>query len=448
VLSAIGCAGVLLAGLGGAFEGGGLGAPAGAALAILLAAAILWISEAVPLFVTSLLILWLNLVWLYPLLGAHDRAVSADAFTSPFFSNVILLFLGGFVLSAAFRRYGLDARIAQSVLRATGDRPSWALLGFMLTTAVLSMWMSNTATAAMMLALSAPLLEDLPRDEPFRLSLLLGIPFAANLGGLGTPIGTPPNAIAVQYLRQLGDAPSFTGWLLMAGPLLLLSFAAAYGLVSRLHPARVTVVRLPSGDPDPMTARAWWVVGVTVFTILGWLTSGLHGWSSGTVALVPVVVFFGFGILPSSEFRGLPWDVLILAGGGLSLGVAVSESGLATWVVGHIPVEGVSKPLVAAAFSVTAAIMSTVMSNTATANLLIPVVLGLPDELQRPLLCVVAFSCSVSMALPVTTPPNAMAFASGQLSVRQLVVPGVVLSVLGVGLTLASLAWWTLLDLV
>lgn len=419
---------------------------AGVALSILLVAAIFWIAEPVPLFVTGFLILLLNIVWMTPVLVADGSDIASSAFMSPFFSDVILLFLGGFVLSAAFQKYGIDERIADAVLHRTGDRPAMVLGGVMVTTAVLSMWMSNTATTAMMLGLSGPLLSSVDRLDPFRKSLLLGIPFAANLGGLGTPIGTPPNAIAMQWLRQDGTPIAFGTWIVMAAPMLMALLLAAWFLLLRVHRTelrRITATET-SETLDESGPGTRLVIGVTVVTILGWLTNAIHGLSTGTVALLPVLVFFGARILSSDDFRQLPWDVLFLAGGGLSLGVSVSESGLAEYGVSLVPIE--AAPLViAGGFAVVASLLSTFMSNTATANLLIPVAAGLPAELQRPVLCVVAFSCSVSMALPVTTPPNAIAFGSGSLQVKDMASLGSIMTVLGIVCALLSTVWWRMI---
>ena len=440
---------VLILGAGGKFHAWlGMSPASGVALTLLLVAAVLWISELVPLFVTSVLILFLNVVWVVPALKADGINVGAADFMAPFFSDVILLFLGGFVLSAAFQRYSVDERIAQWVLRRTGTAPPMVLVGIMMTTAFLSMWMSNTATTAMMLGLARPVLAGVRVDDPFRKAIGLGIPFAANLGGLGTPIGTPPNAIAVQFMNESGSAPSFATWIAMAAPMLLVLLALAWGLLLRLYPARVDVVDLPDerGVEPGLNSRL--VVVIALLTIGGWLTSSLHGLSTGVVALVPVMTFYGLRILNPEDFRRLPWDVLILAGGGLSLGVAVSTSGLAEWAARLVPVEQAPPFVVALGFGLIAGLMSTFMSNTATANLLIPVVIGMPGHLEGPLLCVVAFSCSVSMALPITTPPNAMAFSSGNITVKDMVGPGAILTLVGIAAAVASVSWWKALGAV
>ena len=435
--------GLLIAGLLGSWSSLlGLSEAAGLALSVLGVAGLLWTTEALPLFVTSFLVLFLNLALLSPALPEVD----GEQFIAPFFSNVVLLFLGGFVLSAGLQKHGLGRRIAIWVLDRTGPRPKRVLAGFMGTTAVLSMWMSNTATTAMMLGLAAPILDDLDEDEPFRTALLLGVAFAANLGGLGTPIGTPANAIAMQYLDRAALRVSFLGWLGMALPMLSVLLVFAWWLLARSFPPKAKDLALGI-ERRKLSGQAPLVGATALVTILGWLTGDLHGLSSGTVALIPVLVLFGSQALATSDFRGLPWDVLMLAGGGLSLGVAVSSSGLADDIVGLVPTEAAGF-VVTASFSVLACGVSTVMSNTATANLLVPVALGLPADMVKAVLIGVAMACSVSMTLPVTTPPNAMAFASGRIEVRDMIRYGSVLSILGVGAILLSAVVWQSLGLV
>jgi len=417
----------------------GLREPAALALGILLIAAILWISEAVPLFVTSFAIAFLNVTWLSPALDRSGEAIEDQAFLSPFFSNVILLFLGGFVLSAALRKYLIDERLARWVLARTGSAPSRVLLGIMIVSAFLSMWMSNTATTAMMLALALALLSKVEDDDPFQKAVLLGIPFAANIGGLATPIGSPPNAIAIRYMEQSGmGAPGFGQWLLLSLPVVVVVLAAAWFLLKRLFPARVEEVSLEAQPHFDWTRRSRFVVAVTIITALGWLTSDFHPLTTGTVGLIPVILFFGLRLLEVDDFRSLSWDVLFIVGGGLSLGVAVEASGLGEVFVSLIPTDAVGAVGLLVILSLVAAVMTSVMSNTATANLVIPVVIALSGVSVAPLLMAVAYACSLSMALPVSTPPNAMAFSAGILKARDMAVPGLVISIIGLVTT------WTL----
>ena len=419
-----------------------IAAPAEVALVILVVAAILWVSELIPLFVTSLVILVLEVVWLAPVMNAHALPAGPTTFSAPFFSNVILLFLGGLSLSAAFSKFLIAERLARWVLVRTGQRPARVLLGVIITTAFLSMWMSNTATAAMMLGLAMPLLSKVAADDPFRRALVLAIAFSANLGGLGTPIGTPPNAIAMGYMAKQGMAPSFGMWMLLAAPVLLLALLALWLMLLRMFPARARAIELAQASRFQWSWRSRLVVAVSCLTALFWLTGGLHGTPSGIVALVPVIVFFGARLLTRDDLRRLSWDVLILAGGGLSLGVAVEQSGLGIFFVSLLDTEGVGFAALAVPLAVTAALMTSIMSNTATANLLIPVVLAISGVPLAPLLLTVAYTCSCIMVLPVSTPPNAMVFGSGMIRAKDMFLPGAIISAIGLGLTLTLGMWW------
>jgi sodium-dependent dicarboxylate transporter 2/3/5 len=432
-------------GVGLAFFTGrwGIPAPAGVALVILVIAAALWVSEAVPLFVTSFLILLLCTVWLGPVMSESEIPLTKGMFLSPFFSDIILLFLGGFVLSAALHKYQLDEQLARWIIRRTGGSVPRLMLGIMAVTAFLSMWLSNTATAAMMLALVLPIVQNLPKGVPLRKGLVLSVPLAANIGGLGTPIGSPPNAIALQYMREVGMAPTFGMWMKAGVPAVIILLFIAWLLLIVLFKGRG---RMEGADlrPDKMVAAPGITLVMigTLLTVVGWMTSSYHGLSSGTVALVPLILFFGTGILNTRDLRNMAWDVLFLMGGGLCLGVAMSTSGLAAWVIAQLPVDSMTAYSAMVVFGILACVMSTVMSNTAAANLVMPIILGLSITPHSPILLGVAFACSLAMALPISTPPNAMAFSSGQLKVGDLLKPGLILTIIGVGMVFTVGYWW------
>lgn len=406
-----------------------------ASLAILLTAAVLWVSEAVPLFVTSFIILAMSIVWLMPVMQEAGTKVTATTFLSPFFSNIILLFLGGFTLAAGFTKYRLDEQCARWVIRKTGGSVPMFIGGIMCVTAFLSMWLSNTATAAMMMALCIPVTQRLPAGDPYRRAILLAIPFSANVGGIGTPIGTPPNAIAIRYMEQLHIAPSFLTWMLLGVPAVLVLLTAVWAMLMifyRGKTTRITIeesVVLKKGSP-----AGKFIVVIAVITVAGWLSGELHHLSSGTVALLPVILLFGTRVLDVNDLRTLSWDVLVLMGGGLCLGVGIEQSGLAGVLITHLPTEGLSMLGLVLLFAGLACGMSMVMSNTAAATLVMPLVCGLSGVSSAPLLLAVAFACSVAMALPISTPPNAIAFGSGQLKVSDMIKPGLAITLLGLGL--------------
>jgi sodium-dependent dicarboxylate transporter 2/3/5 len=421
----------------------GLPEPARIAFVILLIAAGLWVSEAVPLFVTSFFILFLSIVWLAPAMARDGIEVSSTVFLAPFFSDIILLFLGGFVLSAALHKFRLDEQVARWIIRKSGGSLPRLMLGVMAITAFLSMWLSNTATAAMMLALILPIVRELPTGSVARKGLILSVAFAANIGGLGTPIGSPPNAIAMQYMQQIGIAPTFGMWMRGGVPAVIALLFISWGLIVLMFKVRG---RLDNIECERLSLPYSPGIGVVLFatalTVIGWLTGGYHGFSSGTVALVPLILFFGTGILNVRDLRGLAWDVLLVMGGGLCLGAAISSSGLAGWVVEQLPTDTLGLQGTMIVFGVLACIMSSVMSNTATANLIMPIALGLSIQPLTPVLVGIAFACSLAMALPISTPPNAMAFSSGELKTMDMLKPGALITAIGVALTFTAGYWW------
>lgn len=424
----------------------GLSESENVALLLVLLAAGLWITEAISLYVTSFVILFLELAWLAPVMDAGGQKVDPSIFLAPFFSNVVLLFLGGFVLSTAFKRYLLDRLLARWVLSKTGGRPAMVVGGVLCVTAFLSMWMSNTATAAMMLGLSLSMVDRAPPTDPVRRALPLAVAIGSNLGGMGTPIGTPPNAIVVEALAKSGHVISFATWMMMTLPLLVLILASSWWLLLRLYPSQTNELEFDTSSVISLEMKSWTVLAVTGVVGLLWLFSGFHPLATGTVALIPVIVFFGTRMLDRQDFQNLPWDVLFLAGGGLSLGAAVQVSGLGNALVAAIPVGRLGTWGLYAAVALVAATMTTFMSNTATANLLVPVVAGLSVVDTTPLLVLVAYACSATMILPVSTPPNAMVFSSGTISTRDLVRVGLIVSGFSLLLTLLlGPTWWQFL---
>ena len=396
------------------------------AFCILVIAAILWISEVIPLFVTSFVILGLQITWLLPAINTTRELVTPQAFLSPFFSNIILLFLGGFVLSATLRKYDLDQKIAQWILGKVGQSPSRLLFAIIFLSAFFSMWMSNTATAAMMFSIVLPIIYKIPVTSGFSRALALSIPFACNLGGLGTPIGTPPNAIAVSYLHKQGIELSFAGWMQMCLPIVIILLCLLWWLLLKLYPHRNLRLNMETRVGERLTRAQSFVILIFLVTCVGWLTTDLHGFSTGMVALFPIITCFGFKLLSSEDFRTLSWDVLFMLGGGLCLGVGLQCSGLTNEVLSLVA-EDAHYLVILLTVALLGLIMSTFISNTATANLLIPMVVSLNTDVGLFALTV-ALVCSSAMALPVSTPPNAIAFGSGVLRSRDMLVAGALVS--------------------
>ncbi|MFQ3230885.1 MAG: sodium-dependent dicarboxylate transporter 2/3/5 [Reinekea sp.] len=415
---------------------------------ILVLAAVLWVTEWLPLFVVSFVILALELTWLFPSLTQLGINVSEEIFFAPFFSNIILLFLGGFVLSSIMQKASLDARFAHFILRVTKGQPAHTLLGIIIGGAFLSMWMSNTATTAMMLTLVLPLVKRLRPDAPFRMALILAIPMACNLGGIGTPIGTPPNAIAMSYLAGKGIQISFLEWMILTIPFLIIALGVLWFALLKLYPPDDEQLSFDVQDSEPYSTRQWLTVAIFAITVVGWLIGGQFGLETGTVALFPIIASFWLGLLDQNDFRGLPWDVLFMVAGGIALGVAMDATALGDVIITVLPLDGSFLSLLIPLLIV-AMVLGGVMSNTATAGLMIPLIisLSLPATQLTVLVLAITLNCSTAMILPVSTPPNAIAFSSGVLAVKDLIRIGFLMALIGlvIGLSVGPLYWFMIL---
>ncbi len=399
---------------------------------ILLISAVLWVFEWVPLFVVSFLILALEIVWLLPALNLEQADLKETVFYGSFFSNIILLFIGGFVLSSLMQKYGLDLKFAQTILRKTKGKPEATLLGIILACSFLSMWISNTATTAMMLTIVFPLLRNMPENHAFRTALILAIPFACNIGGIGTPIGTPPNAIALSYLGQKGLQISFAQWIVFTLPFLVLFLLFLWRLLLTLYPPNGITLEIKVRETSTFGIKHVAAISIFMITALGWFFGNALQLKTGTVALFPIIACFWLRLLGTADFRNLPWDILYIISGGLALGVALNISGLGAVLVNALPLDQSPTVLIILA-AVIAGVMSTIMSNTATAGLVIPLVMSLQMDNSFILTLVIALAmmCSMAMALPVTTPPNAIAFSSRAINTRDMIVTGGIITLVG-----------------
>ncbi len=424
---------------------GGLSPDMRAALGILLLAATLWMTEAVPLYVTSLVIVISQVLFI------REEPVSANEALAPFFSPIIALFLGGFVLAAALSKYKLDIKIAREMLRRAGKAPKNVMLALMGITAFLSMWMSNTATTALMVALAFPIYTQIPEKEKFKKGLILGIPFAANIGGMGTPIGTPPNAIIMDELANpstdiIGVEAinlTFLDWMLLALPLTLIMLVVTFLIlyISFKPKTDKLKVNFKQKTNQGYSKKQTFVMIIFLVTVLLWLMSSIETIGdifqhSGIIALIPIVVYFATGILDKDDLADLNWDVLLLMGGGLSLGNALDATGLAEVIVETIPYGGWGLLLIIVVFAAIGIILSTFMSNTATAAMMAPIiiVIGWDPDVGAPLalMAAVALACSMAMALPVSTPPNAIAYGTDEIKVKDMIIYGTIIGIIGI----------------
>lgn len=435
-----------------------------AAVAVLMA--LWWITEAVPVPATALLP-----IPLFPLFGVLPIGEA----TAPYANPIVFLFLGGFVIALAMERWNLHRRIALHILGWAGSRQDTLIGGFMLGTAGLSMWVSNTATTVMMLPIAMsviPLVSSdagagdagRPATQPFAVALLLGIAYAASIGGLGTLIGTPPNALLAAFvLESYGYTIGFGQWMLVGLPLVAVMLGITWLLLTRvLFPLRRIEIEGAAGvirDELQALGRVSRgekiVAAVFALTALTWILrpvivdlSGIR-LSDPAIAIAAALLLF---LLPVDARRGvfamdwestqrLPWGVLILFGGGLSLATAISATGLAAWIGEALSGFGVWHDVVLVLLVVTVTIFLTELtSNTATTAAFLPVLAALALSVgQNPLLFAVpaAVAASCAFMMPVATPPNAIVFASGRVTIPQMARAGFLLNVAGIVLVTA-----------
>ncbi len=422
---------------------------------ILLFAASLWVTEAVPAFAVGFLVIALQIALLGKPGGVFaETSKDWEQFVTVIGHPLVWLFFGGFVLAAGMARTGLDRRLAAALLGRLGDSPSAVLLGVMGITFSLSMFMSNTATTAMILAMLAPLLATLPEEDRFSAGLLLGIAVAANLGGMGSLIGTPPNAIAVGALDDLGPGQqiNFLQWMMVGLPPALALLAGSWLLIVRLYCRGAPRIHLPgleSGSAEAETSPAppWerLTVALTLFATVGlWLTSQWHGLPTAVVSFLPIVALTTTGILGAHDIRTLNYDVLFLIAGGLALGQMVTDTGLSAWIVESIPVEGLGVIAIALLMAYVTVVLSNFMSNTAAANILIPLGVTMAAGFEPAIAVPIALAASSAMCLPIATPPNALAFATGRCRTRDFIRMGLIVG--AVAPAVAVLWTWIALD--
>lgn len=423
-------------------------------IALLVFAAMMWMFEIIPNWTTSVLIIVLALLTVSDKgIGLfcnpdYGQLVSYKRIMSAFADPVVMLFLGGFVLAIMAEKYGLDVTLAKSLLSIFGTNPKMVLLGFLIIISVFSMFMSNTATAAMMLAFLAPVLSKLPSDDRGKVGLALSIPIAANLGGIGTPIGTPPNATAKGYLEQAGIDVSFGDWCVHMIPYVIIMILLAWVVLLFFFPFKTKklVLEIPenSRKKDWKTVLVWITF---IVTILLWATEQIHHISSNVVALIPLAVFTMTGLFGKEEIKEISWTVLWLVAGGFALGYLMQDSGLAKVMINAIPFGDMSVVLVLVVSGLVCYGLSNFISHSATAALLIPILIVVAQGMADPsaasnasflamggsqaMIIFVATCASVAMLFPISTPPNAIACSTGLVETKDMAKVGIIIGVVG-----------------
>jgi len=425
-------------------------------LFILVFASCLWVSEAVPAFSVGILIIGLQIL----LLGKPGGVFATterdwEQFVMVLGHPLIWLFFGGFVMAAGLARTGLDRLLASWLMVRVGNKPRSILAGLMAITFVLSMFISNSATMAMMLAIITPLLGVLRKEDRFGTGLIMGVTVAANLGGMGSLIGSPPNAIAVGNLIDLVNGPqiNFLDWMIIGLPLGLVLLLIAYGFIFYMYPSQMNIIEFKGIDytsdmspgSDHLQMAPLWhrlVVIITMALTVGlWMTSQWHKTPIAVISFIPIIFLTTTGILGTEEIRGLSYDVLFLLAGGLALGHMVMETGLSSWIVDRLHLEKFELIGATLLMVYVTVLLSNFMSNTAAANVLIPIGMTLAMGSEARMAVSIALAASAAMCFPISTPPNALAYAAGRCRTKDFIYMGLLMGMLGPVLGLV----WTFL---
>jgi sodium-dependent dicarboxylate transporter 2/3/5 len=406
----------------------------------------LWLTEAIPPFAVSLFII-AYLVFTLGNKHINSAPENIEKYAQTFSSSVIWLMLGGFFLASAMTKTKLDQSLFKLTIKMSGTNPRNLLIGLMFATMIASMLMSNTATTAMVIAAITPLLASMDKKSGIAKALLLGIPIAATIGGMGTIIGTPANAIAAGALEHEGITIGFVDWMKYGAPLSFVLTAISCLVLIRIFikdKSPISLDFLNKQDADfskHMTLHRRIVLSIIVVTISLWLTTAIHGLTVASICAVPLVFLTLFGILNGKDMQGLPWDTLLLVAGGLSLGIALEQSGLLNHYAQKLISMEVNNILLIFIFSFLTMFVSNIMSNTAASTVMIPLGLAILVGFKTEVALIVALSASTAMFLPVSTPPNAIAYSTGLLEQKDFRIGGILIGLLGPALAIL----WVLL---
>ncbi len=424
-------------------------------IGVFVMAALFWILQPFPIWSTSVLVIVLMIVTmsdssLTPFRVDGVTMISHKSIMATFANPIIMLFLGGFFLAAAATKYKMDLNLARVLLKPFGKNPKFVLLGLMLITAVFSMFMSNTATAAMMLAILAPVLKLFEPDDRGKAAFALAIPLGANIGGMGTPIGTPPNAIALGALNDavargdlVANPVTFGQWMAFGIPYVIILMVVAWLLLLKIYPIKMKemVLNIEGAGKFDTSPKAIIVYITFVLCVILWVTGkNVHGINDNAIAMIPMAVFALTGVITKKDLNAMSWDVLWLVAGGFALGVGLNATGLAAHLIKTIPFASWSPLALMIGCGIICLFMANFMSHTSTATLLVPILCAVGIACQdnliglggvTALLVSVAFASSLGMSLPISTPPNALAHATGYTDTRGMAITGVVMGVLG-----------------
>ncbi len=408
---------------------------------IMIFCGMMWFTEAIPLHVTALLAPFLLVVF---------AGITMKAAFNPFFDPVVVLLLGGFIMAVAMHKHGLDEKIAYAFINTIGHTPSRFLLGIMLVAAFLSMWMTNTATTALLIPIAIVVLKANkmhPLKSSYAKSVILGIAYAATIGGMGTLIGSTPNVIVAKFLGDHGIKLSFIDWMYYALPLVILLIPIAWVLLQFIFPPEKKDLKIRRMS-SKLNSRHRGVLAIFTLTVFLWLTTQIHGYSASLVAVVPIILLYVFGLLNTDDFSKAHWPALMLFGGGLALGSAIIAVGLDLTMATAMNIVVFGQPLwiIFALIILFSIALTLVASNTAAASILVPVAIPLAAGLGVDLKIIAllaALGVSLDFVVPVGTPPSTIAYASGYIHVKDMAKAGIILALISIGLlTALAMVYW------
>ena len=426
-------------------------------IAIFVFATLSWLTECIPAWATSLAIMTImcvsvseNSFQFFKGDGIGELLKSKEIMAS-FADPIIMLFLAGFILAIAASKSGLDTLLAKNMIRPFGNKSENVLLGFLFITGIFSMFISNTATAALMLTFLAPVFASLPANGKGRIALTMSIPLAANLGGIGTPIGTPPNMIAMKFLNDpdgLNLGISFGQWMLIMGPLVVILLLICWRVILYFFPFSKKTIELEIKGEIHRGWRMYIVIATFIITILLWIIpKEITGINTNTVSMIPMGIFAITGVINAKDLQQIDWSVIWMVAGGFALGLGMNGSGLADVAIESIPFGNWSPIVILIVSGLICYFLSNFISNTATAALLMPILAvvcrAMGDKLDviggtSTVLLGVAIAASTAMCLPISTPPNAIAYSTGLVEQKDMLktglVCGIISLVLGYGL--------------
>ncbi|MCO6494310.1 MAG: SLC13/DASS family transporter [Bacteroidetes bacterium] len=400
-----------------------------------------WITEATELAITSLLP-----IVLFPLSGAISLKATASEYGNPF----IFLFMGGFIIGLAIEKWNLHKRIAFNIIKKIGTRESSVLLGFMIATAFISMWISNTATTVIMLPIGMSVAMQFKSDKHFGKSLMLGIAYAASIGGMATLIGTPPNIIMAGVLKEFaGIEISFFHWMIFATPFSIILLIVCWWFLSRnLKREKSSSVLLNTESMGKITAPEKRVLIVFLGVAFFWITRTFL-WNKlipelddTLIAMVGAIILF---LIPSGQnedklmnwntAKALPWDVLLIFGAGLAIAKGFSETDLTRWIAQQFANTHFYPLIILLIIIAAINFLTEITSNTATASIVLPILYSISYSLQlSPLSLLVgaAIASSCAFMLPVATPPNAIVFSSGEIKIKDMIRAGFFMNIVSI----------------